>query len=311
MLLGSEFFRFTTGRRIYIPDNVYKWMAAKGPENFAITPLFFCPAHLANSVEMGFMRKWGVASLMNRDVPNLTGNKWSFLTERKAWKEHLASSRGSLHALARQLLDSPKPIPRNVHQPSLLLATLTITSCTLPAPQHRALFDKVFALFSRQFRVILPYRILVKIPLLTSTLRKQITGLLAEVVDRVPHWPMPLRTYIKARFMLISARTRTVGQLVLNADYQQLPTTFLEQQQAAACPCRRWLNVPGVHAVHGHAFFRAPAGFSSLPNMVCPSVFQQNLKNASIPAWKTFAETITDSVSALSATLPNEVRDRV
>ena len=77
------------------------------------------------------------------------------------------------------------------------------------------------------------------------------------------------------------------------------------------CPCHKCVGLPGAGTLHGHAFFRSPEVLAWVlpPGSRCDwTVFNQNLRNASVPAFKTFKETLLSSLKDLSGSLPDSRR---
>ena len=71
------------------------------------------------------------------------------------------------------------------------------------------------------------------------------------------------------------------------------------------------MGLPGVGTLHGHAFFRSPEVLASIlpPGSKCDwTVVQQNLKNASVPAFKSFKESLLSSLQDLFGSLPDSRR---
>ena len=117
------------------------------------------------------MLRWGLAGLFNRDLPSLSNKKWLFLSDRKIWQTEISAQGGSLLSVASDILQRKKPLSPHDYSPSLLLSVVSSTNRYLPHSQHRSLFDKVSQYFLVHHRVSIPYRIPVKIPLLTPDLK--------------------------------------------------------------------------------------------------------------------------------------------
>ena len=116
---------------------------------------------------------------------------------------------------------------------------------------------------------------------------------------------------MKSRVQLISQRTSTVRTVLITAQLSDLPTSILHRTTPERCPCQRWAHLPGVGSLRGHAFFRDPKVISRvLPsNSKCDwSVFSQNMKNATVPAFKSFKTTLLTSLQQLSSSLPDTRR---
>ena len=55
--LGCDFLRVRGGEKIFLPRNVYRWVAMKGVENFVITPMQFCSSFSVNFTEGAWMKR--------------------------------------------------------------------------------------------------------------------------------------------------------------------------------------------------------------------------------------------------------------
>ena len=169
----------------------------------------------------------------------------------------------------------------------------------------------VATLFARQFHVTLPYRITLKIPLLSTTDKKQLHQRIATVIDSVEAWPPYLRSYLISRIFIVSKRTPSVLHALSQQPVTTTPTQVLTHTPSPQCPCSRWLSHPGVGNVNGHAVFRDPAildGYSdSLPrHKHCDtSIFQQNMKNAVVPSLKSLNQDLVESLCSLATSLPD------
>ena len=311
--LAMDYLRLPGGRKVYLPKSVYRWVATKGVENFIITPLEYCAPSAVTSRERYWTLKWGVAHLFNIDVPSVSSRRWDFLNTRKLWIREIETQGGSLLSYARNIVQTNKPLHPDTHPPPLLLAALQGSARFIPAADHKTLFDKISALFVRQFKVYTPYRVLLKIPLLTGPLKKSLHTAICTAIDEDTSWPPSLRTYVKSRVQLISQRTSTVRTVLTTAQLSDLPTSILHRTAPDTCPCQRRAHLPGVANLRGHAFFRDPEVLSHIlpPNSKCDwSVFNQNMKNATVPAYKSFKETLLSSLQQLSGSLP-DTRNRV
>ena len=85
-------------------------------------------------------------------------------------------------------------------------------------------------------------------------------------------------------------------------------SVFLEVPPASPCPCTRWLGIRGVGTIYGHAMFRDPDVRRSVVPHCSVDVYQQNLKNATIPSFKSFKKALARSLQCLQSTLPNRRR---
>ena len=311
--LAMDYLRLSGGRKVYLPRSVYRWVARKGVENFIITPLEYCAPSAVTSRERFWMLKWGVGQLFNIDVPSVSSSRWDFLNTRKIWVREIETQGGSLLGYAKNILQSHKPLHPDTHPPPLLLAALQGSARFLPAADHKTLFDKISALFARQFKVYIPYRVPLKIPLLTGPLKKTLHTAICSAIDDDTSWPTSLKSYVKSRVHLIAQRTLSVRTVLATAQLSDLPSDILHRQSPETCPCQRWINLPGVGRLHGHAFFRNREVLANVlpPNSKCAwSVFSQNMKNATVPAYKSFKDTLLSSLKQLSGSLP-DTRARV
>ena len=258
------------------------------------------------------MLKCGVGKLFNVHIPPLSNNRWDFLQSRKVWKKELEDRDGSYLSYARRILAAGHSIPRGKHPPPLLLAVLQSTGRFLPSSDHKRLFDMVATLFARQFHLKLPYRITLKIPLLSSTDKKQLHQLIATVIDSVEAWPPYLRSHLISRIFIVSKRTPSVLHALSQQPVTKTPTQVLTHTPSPQCPCSRWLSHPSVGNVNGHAVFPDPAilaGYSdSLPrHKRCnTSIFQQNMKIAVVPSLKPLKQDLGESLCSLATSLPDQ-----
>ena len=187
---GSEHVRLALdalrlpGPGVNLPSQVYQWISRLGVENFVITPLEHVTPAQANAKEKWWMLRWGLGGLFNRDLRSVANEKWLFLTNRKIWDTDIGARGGSMLSVAQTILKNPKPLSTYDFNPTLLLAVVFATEKYLSASQHRKLFDKVYQLFLVHHKVFLPYRIPVKIPLLTPSLKIRLSSAIHEVTDR-------------------------------------------------------------------------------------------------------------------------------
>ena len=157
-------------------------------------------------------------------------------------------------SVAQTILKNSKPLSTYDFSPTLLLAVVSATEKYLPAAQHRKLFDKVYQLFLAHHKVSLPYRIPVKIPLLTPTLKIRLSSVVHGVIDKHTEWPSHLRTYLNHRVQLIRAKTSTVSKCLLTDPLRQLSTSTVASDTSGPCPCHAWAHLPNVHAYVGRPY---------------------------------------------------------
>ena len=154
-------------------------------------------------------------------------------------------------------------------------------------------------------------RITLKIPLLSTTDKKQLHQRIAAVIDSVEAWPPYLRSYLISRIFIVSKRTPSVLHALSQQPVTTTPTQVLTHTPSPRCPCSRWLSHPGVGNVNGHAVFRDLAILAdysdSLPrHKRCDtSIFQQNMKNAVVPSLKSLKQDLVESLCSLATSLPD------
>ena len=308
---GSEHVRLAldalrlSGTGINLPSQVYSWISRLGVENFVVTPLEHTTPHQANAREKWWMLRWGLAGLFNRDLPSLSNKKWLFLSDRKILQNEISAQGGSLLSMARNILQRKKPLSPHDYSPSLLLSVVSSTSRYLPQSQHRSLFDKVSQYFLVHHRVCIPYRIPVKIPLLTPDLKNQFSAAVDTAIDRHSAWPPHLRAYLKSRVQLIRSKTKTVSDILLKNPLTALPTSAISQDHTGPCPCHAWAHLPNVHMVNNHIVFRDPHVLRHMSPKIAPEVFEQNLQNASVPSWKGFTKMLHENQRTLHTAMPD------
>ena len=170
----------------------------------------------------------------------------------------------------------------------MLLAIVTATARYLKPPEHRSLFDRVSAYFGRFHHVTLPYRVTLRLPLLTRALKQALRCEIDTAFQSFDFWPPPLRRYLADRVVLVNCKLRAVGDRLLTRCLDSYPTSTLEPSQPATCPCHAWASCHGVRFLHGHAFFRDPHVLPRLSPGLDSAVFSQNFKNATVPSWSRF-----------------------
>ena len=166
----------------------------------------------------------GIRRPLQWGPPSVANTKWLFLSDRKLWDSEIKARAGSLLVVAQSILKQKNPLPTYDHIPPFVLAHVSATEKYLCCPLHRKLFDSVAQLFLVHHKVQLPYRILVKISLLSPQVNTELTSGIHGVIDRQSVWPSYLKTYLKSRAQLIRAKTSTVLPCVLKHPLQCLPT---------------------------------------------------------------------------------------
>ena len=222
-----------------------------------------------DSTEGDWMNRWEVNRLFNIDVPTFGSSKRSLLTSRKVWFAEIARARGSMLAMTK-----------------------------LP----------VSTLFARQHHVHVPYRGPLQVPFLTPGLKRELRDAVYEAIQWLDVWLVYVRNYVQARLHLVCVKTNTVGRLLMCHDLRRSPIDFLEVPPASPCPCARWFGLPGVGAIYVHAMFRDPEVLRSVAPGCHVDVYQQNLKDATVPSFTGFKETLARNMSCLKSTLANHHR---
>ena len=64
-----------------------------------------------------------------------------------------------------------------------------------------------------------------------------------------------LRSYLSSRIFIVSRRTPTVLNAVSQQPVTTCPTPVLNCTPAPQCPCSKWLKLPGVGSINGHAVY--------------------------------------------------------
>ena len=131
------------------------------------------------------------------------------------------------------------------------------------------------------------------------------------MIDTVDAWPPYLRSYLSSRIFIVSRRTPSVFAALSQQPVATCPTPVLDDTPAPQCPCSKWLKLPGVGSINGHAVFRDPrileTHCDSRPTRKrCDaSIFQQNMKNAVVPSLKSLKHDLVDSLRSLATSLPD------
>ena len=84
--------------------------------------------------------------------------------------------------MAKLPVKNSRPLPYNDYSPALLRNLIQSTHRCLPASYHRRLYDKVSTLFARQHHVHLPYRVPLRVSLLTPGLKRELRDALYEAI---------------------------------------------------------------------------------------------------------------------------------
>ena len=306
---GGDFLRFWESHSLGLPTDVYRWVAQRGLENFILTPLEHTCPQWVDQREQWWMRRWGVGGLMNRAVPPLSTEKWSFLLKRKVWKQELRSLGGNLVTRANAIVAQGRPLHPNQLAPPLMLSLLSSTDGLIPPGDHRILYDKINQCFLRHYRVGFPYRLTLKLPLLSKGQKSDLKRELSGIISACDFWPTHLQCYIKDRLKIVACRTCRVSDVLRTVAYTKYPTGFLTLQEGDTCPCHRLRGVDGVAFVQGHAIFRDPEILSACAPGVDTSVYKQNMKNVCVPSWRRYERIIQDSLNSLSVAWPDHRHD--
>ena len=305
--LGSDFLRIQ-GNKLRVPSNVYRWVSRLGPESFVVTPLEWVEPHRADQAEKEWMTRWGISGLFNQDLPSVASRKWLFLTDRKIWKTEMASVGGNLLDVASGIINKDRPPSPYEFSPELLLSLLPATAKLLPAGQHRILYTRIANHFMIHHKAFIPYTIPVRIPLLSESEQSTIRQQLHSVIDRHGTWPPSLKAYVKSCIRIIVSRSRSVGDLLMRSSLTRMPTHVLSHPDAP-CPCQQWKGTPGFHFHHGHMVFRDPSLVRHFHKKLNPAVFSQNMKNATLPSWKTLKDHVNTALNGIFPNLPDTRQD--
>ena len=150
----------------------------------------------------------------------------------------------------------------------------------------------------RHYRVGFPYRLTLKLPLLSKGQKSDLKRELSGIISACDFWPTHLQCYIKDRLKIVACRTCRVSDVLRTVAYTKYPTDFLTLQEGDTCPCHRLRGVDGVAFVQGHAIFRDPEILSACAPGVDTSVYRRR-----------YARVIQDSLNSLSAAWPDHRHD--
>ena len=153
-------------------------------------------------------------------------------------------------------------------------------------------------------RAHIPYRVPLKIPPLQPVMKPTLRKILHTVIDTCDYWPVHLREYIKDALVIVSKRSRKLGQLLATTLTSRFPTAWLESDLTGPCPCRALRDTPGVAWPHGHTFFRDPAVLLTLCQECDTSVFEQNQRNSTVPSWRSFRDSVHTALGELARAVP-------
>ena len=301
--LGNDYLR-VHGEKLRVPSLVYKWVFKIGPEKFVATPLECVSSHHADKAERDWMVRWGVSELFNRDLPSVASRKWLFLTDRKIWKKELSASGGTLLSVAQDIIHKDRPPSNFQYSPEFLLSLLPATAKLLPAGQHRLLYNRVANYFLIHHKAFIPYTIPVKIPLISESDQSLIRARIHTVIDTHSSWPPALKLYIRSCIRIIVARSRFVGDILMRSNLRSLCTPEL-LEPCESCDCHKWRDTPGFSFHKGHMVFRDPALLTHFQRKLIPAVFSQNMKNATLPAWKTLKDHVNTAFQGIFSNLPD------
>ena len=168
------------------------------------------------------------------------------------WKAEIKAQGGGLLKTAVTVASQSAPLSPQQLPPPLMVTVLSATHSLLEPAQHRALFQKVADCFMRHFRAHIPYRVPLKIPLLQPVMKPTLRKILHTVIDTCDYWPEHLRGYIKDALVIVSKRSKKVGQLLATTLTSRFPTAWLESNLVGPCPCQALHDTPGVAWPHGH-----------------------------------------------------------
>ena len=253
-----------------------------------MTPLQFVSPREADSAEMYWMRKFGVASLLNTIKPKDARQKpWQWILRRSAWKPlSKETTVKCVKQQVHQLLHSRRhnlPLSEYLH-------LLTVARTVLPPTDFRNFFRKAEPKLLQRFKLQLPYSLPMKIPLLTREGKAAVHEVYNTVIPALTV-PDPLRVYLQSAVSIVSQKTSTVGQLLCNQQYQ-CGTADVIAMAGAECHCSQ--RDPSLPRSRGHVYIpdftvQYPGLTDVIPDM---SVWHQNMKNASLPDWRTTSSSI-------------------
>ena len=118
----------------------------------------------------------------------------------------------------------PQPIPPHRFSPPLLLSLITTTARYLTGHDHRSLFDRVSAYFGRFFKVHLPYRVTLRLPLLTRPVKLALRFRTESTFQSLNLWPPPLQWYLADRVTLVNCKLRSVSDRLVTRNLDSYPT---------------------------------------------------------------------------------------
>ena len=138
-----------------------------------------------------------------------------------------------------------------------------------------------------------------KIPLLTREGKTAIQEVCNTVIPALTVLDL-LRVYLQSAVTVASHKTRTVGQLLCNQQYQ-CGTAEVIAMAGAECHCSQ--RDPSLLRSRSHAYIcdftlTYPGLVDAIPDI---SVWHKNMKNASLPDWRT-------TLSSILASLNNAVK---
>ena len=134
--------------------------------------------------------------------------------------------------------------------PPALAHPHSTTEKYLSVADHRLLCDRISHHFSAYHQVVLAYQIPIKVPLASSSVKHQIRSLACSVINKHHGWSVHLHTYLKPRACVITAKTLTVGDVLLSLDSTKLPSGILTAGDHCECLCKHWPHLPGVTMHH-------------------------------------------------------------
>ena len=298
--------RLRSGQKLHVPSDLYQLLRRVGVENLVITPLESVPPHKLDDREMWWIRKWGLGRILNRHLPSLKFEKWSFLFRRKVWERELQERGGSVLSMAKNIIASPGILnDPGAFPPPLQLLIVSASERLLSAGDHRRLFDAVKQWFIKHHRVVLQYGVTLRVPLLQPSVKPQILSRITAVFREAHFWPTPLQDYLMSRVKLVSGKTPKVKHLLVLSRPPSEHTSTLFATTSSHCDCHVLRKCPGVSYIHGHAVFRDPQVLAAINRRLSPAVFSQNLKNSTVPPWPRIYADVKKSLLPFAATLPD------
>ena len=106
---------------------------------------------------------------------------------------------------------------------------------------------------------------------------------------------------------MISSKSKQVGSYLLSQGLSEMNSYVTEPPSLCLddCSCLAYSNIPGTSIVEGHLVFRDPACLTPMSPSLDVEVYSQNLKNATMPSWKSFKNQFMEGLKPLKNALPS------